>query len=103
MIKFLFILWGMARLYRFRLVLGVLAGMIAGAAEPLMLVVVGFVFSVVFPSADKSPTLVISLRYYPRVENFISQAQDMIVTLGLNSTGILIAVVSLIPLAMLIR
>jgi subfamily B ATP-binding cassette protein MsbA len=54
MIAFLFKLWGLARPYRGRLLLGVLAGIIGGLLEPLAIAVFTFVFQLIF-SPGNSP------------------------------------------------
>jgi len=53
--KFLANVWGLARPYRARLVLGVAAGVLAGLIEPLMIATVTFVYGLVFPSANAGP------------------------------------------------
>ncbi len=50
--RFLANVWGLARPYRTRLVLGVAAGVVAGLIEPLMIATVTFVYGLVFPSAN---------------------------------------------------
>ncbi|MFM2295711.1 MAG: hypothetical protein RLZZ350_2124 [Verrucomicrobiota bacterium] len=49
-------LWQLARPYRARLALGALTGVVSGLLEPLTIVVIGFVFGVVFPTADHANT-----------------------------------------------
>src|ERR1700683_4249761 len=48
MIAFLLKIWGLARPYRGRLLLGVLTGIIAGFLEPLAIAVFTFVFQLIF-------------------------------------------------------
>src|SRR5579862_7301160 len=48
MIAFLVKIWGLARPYRGRLLLGVLTGIIAGLLEPLAIAVFTFVFQLIF-------------------------------------------------------
>ena len=45
-------LYELVRPYRMRLALGVLTGIIAGLIEPLMLLTLVMVFTIIFPSAD---------------------------------------------------
>ena len=52
MISFLFKIWGLARPYRWRLWLGVLTGIIAGVFEPLLIVMVVFVYAVIFQNGN---------------------------------------------------
>ena len=56
MLVFLSKLLELVKPYRFRLVLGIICGVLAGLAEPGMVGVIAFVFAMVFPAA-KSPTL----------------------------------------------
>jgi ATP-binding cassette, subfamily B, bacterial MsbA len=51
MISFLFKIWGLAKPYRWRLFIGVVTGILAGASETSMVVTVAFVYSVIFPTA----------------------------------------------------
>ena len=44
-------LWDLVRPYRGRLLLGVLAGILGGVIEPLMIATVTFVYGMIFPSA----------------------------------------------------
>src|SRR5438046_3182987 len=52
MIAFLLKVWGLAKPYRGRLLLGVLTGVVGGLIEPLMIATITMVYSVVFPSAN---------------------------------------------------
>jgi subfamily B ATP-binding cassette protein MsbA len=52
MISFLFKIWGLARPYRWRLWLGVLTGIIAGVFEPLLILMVVFVYAVIFQNGS---------------------------------------------------
>jgi subfamily B ATP-binding cassette protein MsbA len=53
MISFLFKIWGLARPYRWRLWLGVLTGVIAGAMDSVFIVTVAFVYEIIFPSSTQ--------------------------------------------------
>ncbi|HWI57799.1 MAG TPA: hypothetical protein VNZ22_11275, partial [Bacillota bacterium] len=57
MFEFLLKVWGLARPYRGRLLLGALTGVIGGLLEPLLIVTVAFVYGVIFPSANTSSAL----------------------------------------------
>src|SRR6516164_9659150 len=52
MFEFLRRLWNLARPYRARLLLGVLAGVLGGVIEPVMIANITFVYSLIFPSTD---------------------------------------------------
>jgi subfamily B ATP-binding cassette protein MsbA len=66
MISFLLKVWGLAKPYRGRLLLGVLAGVVGGLMEPLMIATITLVYSVVFPSVN-SPDLSERLSWAPSV------------------------------------
>ena len=55
MFQFFCKLWDLVRLYRGRLLLGVLAGILGGVIEPLMIATVAFVYGMIFPSAHGTP------------------------------------------------
>ncbi|MCZ7635484.1 MAG: hypothetical protein M5U12_05185 [Verrucomicrobia bacterium] len=50
MTGFLLKVWRLARAYRSRLMFGVVAGVLGGLLEPLMIAVVTFVYGFLFPS-----------------------------------------------------
>src|ERR1041384_2189233 len=103
MIKFLETLWDMARPYKFRLLLGVLTGFLAGVAEPLLLVTAVFVFKVVFPSAvDES--LNQQLQSLPRfLRHVLEQTQAWASSAHGKSTALMAGVVLLIPAVTFLR
>ncbi|MCX8108179.1 MAG: hypothetical protein N3G20_05175, partial [Verrucomicrobiae bacterium] len=55
MLEFLANIWVLVRPYRTRLLLGVVAGVVAGLIEPLMIATVTFVYALIFPSANATP------------------------------------------------
>ncbi|GEM_PF-25600 len=56
MISFLFKIWGLARPYRGRLLLGVLMGIVGGFLEPLAIATFTFVFHLIFSPGNGSTT-----------------------------------------------
>lgn len=103
MFKFLLKVWGLARPYRGRLMLGVLAGVVAGLMEPLMVATIGFVYGIIFPSAG-APALAERLKSAPE---FV-QAWGLAAEQAMNSSvkahpGALVALVASIPLVILLR
>ena len=64
MIAFLLRVWGLAKPYRARLMLGVLTGIVAGLIEPLMIGTVTLVYSVIFPGTT-APDLGGRLQWAP--------------------------------------
>src|SRR5437773_10545724 len=79
MISFRLKVWGLAKPYRGRLLLGVLAGVVGGLIEPLMIATITLVYSVVFPSVNAS-SLSERLKWAPAfVRDWAEAAQE---TLG---------------------
>src|ERR1700749_2220041 len=100
MFRFLFKLWDLARAYRFRLVLGMIATILNGLADPIVIFVTAIVFTVVLPT-EHSETLDALIKKNDTLRYLINHAHQT--ASGDLSTPALLAVVSLIPLAMLIR
>src|SRR6266571_803264 len=76
MIAFLLKVWGLAKPYRGRLLLGVLAGVVGGLIEPLMIATITLVYSVVFPSVN-APNLSERLKWAPTfVHDWAEAAQE---------------------------
>ena len=76
MIAFLLKVWGLAEPYRGRLFLGVLAGVVGGLIEPLMIATITLVYSVVFPSLN-GPNLSERLKWAPTfVQDWAEAAQE---------------------------
>lgn len=67
MLAFLFKVWGLARLYRARLFLGILTGIISGLISPLLIATVMFVYSAVFPSPDKTGAVQLPMHHTPAI------------------------------------
>ena len=89
--------------YRFRLVLGIICGVLAGVAEPLMVGVIAFVFAMVFPAA-KSPTLEKWLQSTPDyVQHWMQNAQDSMASGGTTHIWAVIGIIGLIPVAIFLR
>jgi len=76
MIAFLLKVWGLAKPYRGRLLLGVLTGVVGGLIEPLMIGTITLVYSVVFPSVN-APNLSERLKWAPTfVHDWAEAAQE---------------------------
>jgi subfamily B ATP-binding cassette protein MsbA len=65
MTKFLFQVLHLAKPYRLRLFLGVLTGVVSGLMPPLLIGMVMFVYSAVFPSRDPSGAVQLPMRRLP--------------------------------------
>jgi ATP-binding cassette, subfamily B, bacterial MsbA len=75
MIQFLFKIWGLARPYRFRLWLGVLTGVIAGAMDTMLIIAVVFVYVVIFPGANGSLDKKMQ-HLWPAVRHWVETVRD---------------------------
>jgi subfamily B ATP-binding cassette protein MsbA len=102
MLAFLFKVWGLAKPYRARLFLGVLAGVINGLLTPLMIAAITFVFGVIFASADSSEQL--PLKHLPAfVREWFFNARDAFAR-GLHThPGAIFLIVAIIPAVSLLR
>ena len=95
MLAFLSKIFDLVKPYKLRLALGVVCGILAGLAEPLMVGVIAFVFMMVFPSA-KSDALELWLQKMPPyIQQWISDAQSSMAT---GSTTHIWAVIGIIGL-----
>ena len=103
MTDFLLKVWSLARAYRSRLLLGVFAGIIGGLLEPLMIVVVTFVYSLIFPSAH-GPDLAVRLNWAPEaLRETVRAAQDTLHSGVQSHPGAVIVLVAAIPAVILLR
>jgi subfamily B ATP-binding cassette protein MsbA len=109
MLKFLFKLWKLNKPYRGRFLLGVFFGILNGIAQPLMYATVFLVVSVLFSPAALSglnllPKMSKTPWYVPHwLPGALSRLQDAMTQHAGNSMGWTIAIVSLIPLVVLLR
>lgn len=96
-------LWSLARPYRGRLLLGVVAGVIAGAIEPLMIATVTFVYGLIFPSAN-APARAAEFGWAPQaVREWILSAQQSLTAGVQGHSGAVFALVAAIPAIMFMR
>jgi subfamily B ATP-binding cassette protein MsbA len=65
MIKFLLSIWSLAKPYRLRMFMGVLAGILSGLVSPLLIATIMFVYSAVFPSRDPSGVVQLPMQKLP--------------------------------------
>jgi subfamily B ATP-binding cassette protein MsbA len=106
MVEFLLKIWGLARRYRGRLLLGVLMGVISGLIEPLMIASVVFVYGLIF-QADKPVTAAVPAGGTSMVPEFV---RDWLASAQQALSGNLhahpwsaVALVALIPFVLLLR
>ena len=103
MFEFLLKIWGLARPYRSRLLLGALAGVLGGLVEPLMIATITFVYSLIFPSAE-APSLTSQFARAPAfLRDWVLSAQQALST-GLQAhPGAIIGLVATIPIVLILR
>ncbi len=65
MTKFLRSVWSLAKPYRMRLFLGVLAGILGGLVSPLLIATIMFVYCAVFPSRDPAGAVQLPMHKLP--------------------------------------
>jgi subfamily B ATP-binding cassette protein MsbA len=76
MFAFLRKVWGLAKPYKVRLMLGVLTGIISGLLAPLMIATVVFIYAAVFPSSDQTGASQLPMRHMPAfAENWFNGAR----------------------------
>lgn len=103
MLEFLLKVWGLARPYRSRLLLGVVTGVIAGAMEPAMIATVSFVYGLVFPSAHAA-TVTEQMKWAPDFLRDWAGAVEQAVATNIRAhPGAILVLVGLIPLVMFLR
>lgn len=103
MTDFLFKVWKLARAYRSRLLLGVVAGVIGGLLEPLMIAVVTFVYGLVFPSAN-APDLTAQMSWAPEaLRELVRNASDALQSGVKSHPGAVVALVATIPVVIFLR
>ena len=102
MVDFLNKLFALTKPYRVRLFLGVVCGVLAGVAEPLMIGVVAFVFAMVFPAA-RSVTLEEQLHKSPRLEQWVHDMQASMSSGDGTHTWVVVGIIGLIPAVMFLR
>jgi subfamily B ATP-binding cassette protein MsbA len=104
MYDFLQKIWGLSKAYRFRLYLGVLAGILNGFTQPLLIATIMFVYTVIFPSVDESGTPQLPIKNLPHfAQQWFVNARQALET-GVHAHPWAIALlIAAIPLVMLLR
>ncbi|HVM48063.1 MAG TPA: ABC transporter ATP-binding protein [Candidatus Acidoferrum sp.] len=113
MLAFLLRIWGLARRYRGRLLLGVLTGVVSGLIEPLMIVAAVFVYGLIFhvqepitvtvpPAASKfMPEF--ARHWFESAHQWMESAQQTLSSNLHTHPWSAAALVAVIPLVMLLR
>jgi len=103
MTDFLRKIWGLARPYRARLFLGVLAGVISGLIGPLLIATAMFIYAAVFPSANATDARP-PLKHLPDfLQNWFYNARDGLAS-GLHTHPAAVwGLIALIPIISLLR
>jgi hypothetical protein len=103
MTDFLCKVWALVRAYRLRLLLGVVAGVISGLLEPLMIAIGTFVYGVIFPSAN-APDLTMRLKWDPEFLRDLAQgAQDTLHSGVQSHPGAIIALIAAVTAVIFLR
>ena len=100
---FLLRLYDLARPYRARLGLGILAGIVCGLLEPLTLITVLFVFKSVFPWANQPGAKPFPDWVPGFVQDWLQQAQEALATGKGEHFGAVVALIALIPAVSFLR
>jgi subfamily B ATP-binding cassette protein MsbA len=110
--EFLSKLWGLAKPYKTRLFLGVLAGVISGLVAPLLIASVEFIVGVLFPQKNTDTTAAFSVptwlpgfvqNWANLAQNWLAQVQQSLAS-GLHThPSAVVALVAIIPVVMLLR
>ena len=110
MIAFLLKVWGLAKPYRLRLSLGVLAGVLGGLVSPLLIGTIMFVYSAVFPSRDPAGAVQLPMRKLPEFLQHWFEAASNALERGTqihpwswSVTWTVTALVAAIPVIMFLR
>lgn len=103
MLEFLRKLAELVSPYRFRLILGVCCGILAGLAEPLMVGVIAFVFAMVFPSAKSQTLETWLLKLPPHMQQWVHDAQAAMADGAATHLWSIVGIIALIPLVIFLR
>lgn len=104
MLTFLFKVWGLARPYRWRLIIGVFTGIISGLLEPLMIATVVFVYGAIFTPANTPTQMQLPMRRMPEFLQELFKTLRDAVESGLHQhPAMAVALIGAIPLIVLLR
>jgi subfamily B ATP-binding cassette protein MsbA len=105
MLVFLGRIWQLVKPYRWRLFLGVAAGIISGFVSPLLIGTIMFVYSAVFPTAGTNASGQLPIRRAPAfLQHWFESARDALGNHNLHSHPWALAVlIGAIPFIMLLR
>jgi subfamily B ATP-binding cassette protein MsbA len=103
MLAFLFKVWGLARLYRARLFLGVLTGVVSGLFMPLMLQMIMFIYGAVFQSEANAASS-LQMNYLPTfAQRWYADARAAIQNNLHTHQWAVAALVAAVPVIMFLR
>ena len=103
MLAFLFKVWGLARPYRTRLLIGVVTGVISGLLSPLLIATVMFVYGAVFPSKETLDTGKLMMKVPAFVQNWFGEVRTGLES-GLHAhPWAVFMLIAAIPCVMLLR
>ena len=101
MLGFLNKVWGLARPYRPRMMIGIVAGILSGVIEPLLILAVMFVYGAMFPSIDMPKSPVRGLPDF--AQTWFDNVRDSLNGGMQSHTGAFIALVAIIPIIAFLR
>ena len=104
MFKFLLQGLSLTKPYRLRLIIGIIAGFVAGIANPMLIVSVRLAINTIFPSADETTGVIPTATAPAFLQNFVSWANGLFT----QSTGpapdlLIVVIILLIPFSMFLR
>ena len=106
MIKFLLQGLALARPYRVRLIVGIIAGFLAGVANPLLVVSINLAVNTIFPTASGDPTGgLLGKNAVPGfLRSLLDSAQSILPSSGGGMPGVvLVIIIMMIPFSMFLR
>ena len=104
MLAFLFKVWDLARPYRARLFMGVIAGVIGGLVAPLMIATAAFVYGAVFPSPGKNGAAQLPIKHLPAfAQTWFENIQSALTNGVKTHPWAVVAMVLAVPLVAFLR
>jgi ATP-binding cassette, subfamily B, bacterial MsbA len=104
MLGFLFKVWGLASPYRWRLIFGVVAGVINGVLAPVMIGIVIFVYSAIFMPENSAAPVKLPIRGVPMfVQEWFTNVRAALESNLREHHAAALALIAMIPLVVLLR
>jgi len=103
MVEFLFKVWSLAKPYKTRLILGVLAGFASGLIAPLLIASVKLIFGALFPTPGASVAVATPTRVPAFVQDWLAHVQESMASGLQTHPGAVVVLVAIIPVVMFLR